>query len=291
MTATDVKRFTDSDTQCRQVEAHAPGWRCVWLPHHGVYLAYPDADVEEPRPAAVTEATAEKTLTAIRLTSQLRRLVRVWLGGAYERPCGRANDEFENDRWWFPMGAEVLPRQEQEREHDAPRTAHEETSGIGGDGDSAAPLPQRSTDTVARTPANGRAEQTHRGSTTVLRCCPEHAILMRRYVRRVADLPKSASEVLEGLASELFNNAWSHSRSRDTGTVRVSIFRFPDCTQVKVTDDGPRPDSPTAPQVRPVDTESEHGFGLFMLDSESDRWGVIEEDDGRTSVWFEKDHS
>lgn len=248
MTATDVSTLTDSDTQCRQVEAHALGWRCVWLPRHGVYLACPDAEVEEPRPAAVTEATAEKTLTAIRLTSQLRCLVRVWLNRAHKQPRGRGNDASENDKWWFPMETEVLPRQEQEREHDAARTAHEETSGMGGDEDSTRPLPQRSTDTIARRPANGRAAQSHRGSTTVLRCCPEHAALVRRYVRRVADLPKPASDVLEGLASELFNNAWSHSRSRDTGTVRVAVFRFPDCTQVKVTDDGPRPDSPSAPR-------------------------------------------
>lgn len=276
------------------MESQAPGWRCVWLPRHGVFLAFPDVDTEEPRPAAVAEETEEKALTAIRHTSQLRRLVRMWLDAAHEGQRGRGDDPAENDRWWFPMGTDVLPRQEQEREHrehDAPLTEHEETSGMSGDGNSAAPLPRRSTDTMARTPANGRADQMHRGSTTVLRCCPEHAALVRRHVRRVADLPKPASQVLEQSASELFNNAWTHSRSRDGGKVRVSVFRFPDCTQVKVTDDGPRPDSPTTPQVRPVDAESEHGFGLFLLDSESDRWGVIEEAGGRTSVWFEQDRS
>ncbi|WP_046469933.1 ATP-binding protein [Allosalinactinospora lopnorensis] len=152
-----------------------------------------------------------------------------------------------------------------------------------------APLPRRGIDVVDRAPANGRAGEPHRGFTTVLWCCPEHAVLVRRNVRLVADLPKSASEVLEQLASELFNNAWVHSRSRETGTVRVSVFRFPTCTRVKVTDDGPRPDSPTIPRLRPLDVYSEHGFGLFLLDRESDRWGVLREPTGGTSVWFEKD--
>ncbi len=82
MNATDVIASTDADTQCRRVESLAPGWRCVWLPWHGVYLAFPDADTwdaDTPRPTAVAEETAEQTLTAIRYTSQLRDLIRVWL--------------------------------------------------------------------------------------------------------------------------------------------------------------------------------------------------------------------
>jgi hypothetical protein len=140
MTATDVSTSTDSDTQCRQVETHAPGWRCVWLPHHGVYLAYPGTDAEEPRPAAVAEATADKTLTAIRLTSRLRRLVRDWLDGTHEPPRERGNDPSKNDRWWSPMETEALPRQEQEREHGAPRTADEDTTDMSAHTESAAPL-------------------------------------------------------------------------------------------------------------------------------------------------------
>ncbi len=155
---------------------------------------------------------------------------------------------------------------------------------------SPAPLPRRGTDAVDRA-ANGRADESPRGYTAVLGCHPEHAVLVRRHVRLVAELPLEASEVIERLASELFNNAFDHSRSRETGTVRVSVFRYSGGIQVKVTDDGPRSECPTTPQLRALDVDSEHGFGLFLLDSESDCWGVVEEEGGRISVWFEKDRS
>lgn len=135
-----------------------------------------------------------------------------------------------------------------------------------------APLPQRGTDTVELTPANGRANENRRAWSTVLQCCPEHAVLVRRHVRRAANLPTPASEDLERLACELFNNAWEHSRSADNGTVCVSVFRFPHCIQIKVIDDGPRAEGPKKPAIQPVDPSSENGFGLFLLDSESDRW-------------------
>ncbi len=152
----------------------------------------------------------------------------------------------------------------------------------------AAPLPRRGTDAVDR-PANGRVNEPHRGYTAVLGCHPEHAVQVRRHVRLVAGLPIKASEVVELLACELFNNSLTHSRSRETGTVRVSVFRFLGRIQVKVTDDGPYPGGPAGPHLRALDIDSEHGFGLFLLDTESDRWGAVNEDDGQTSVWFECD--
>ncbi|WP_146165629.1 hypothetical protein [Murinocardiopsis flavida] len=64
----------------RWVEEMAPGWRCVWLPQHSEFIAYPIAGTafDGARPAA-SGATAEKVLAEIGSHAQLCRVIREYL--------------------------------------------------------------------------------------------------------------------------------------------------------------------------------------------------------------------
>jgi anti-sigma regulatory factor (Ser/Thr protein kinase) len=80
------------------------------------------------------------------------------------------------------------------------------------------------------------------------------------------------------LVSELVTNVIRHTPA-GRGTLRVRCNG--EVLRVEVEDDGPG--VPAAP-VHP-DREQGGGFGLFLVDRLSDRWGVRD----RTCVWFEMD--
>ncbi|RCV56667.1 ATP-binding protein [Marinitenerispora sediminis] len=154
------------------------------------------------------------------------------------------------------------------------------------------PLPRRATtsaDRAAVDPDGSASPGT--GYAITIPGDPAQAAVLRRHVRFVAALPRDESEVLEQLASELFNNAVIHTRSRLPGgsvTVTVAKLTDPARTQIKVIDDGTEDDS-AAPCVQPTDPDRVGGLGMFLVDHYADRWGTLRGPDGRTTVWFEVD--
>jgi signal transduction histidine kinase len=86
-------------------------------------------------------------------------------------------------------------------------------------------------------------------------------------------------ETLRLLVTELVSNSVRHARS-DTVVLRIVVGRSSVLTEV--TDEGPGFDPDKT--EKPGDNES--GWGLFLVERLSHRWGVAQE--GRsTRVWFE----
>jgi hypothetical protein len=78
----ETPAIPEREAEASRVEEEAPeGWRVVWLPRHGVFLAYLDVDMPEgfDRPAVSAE-TAQGTLEAIATHRHLAGVVREWLG-------------------------------------------------------------------------------------------------------------------------------------------------------------------------------------------------------------------
>jgi anti-sigma regulatory factor (Ser/Thr protein kinase) len=82
------------------------------------------------------------------------------------------------------------------------------------------------------------------------------------------------------LVSELVTNSVRHAQTKD---VRLRVTVAGDMVRVEVSDAG-RGFSP-APQAPAV--ERAGGWGLYLVDRLTDRWGVARE--GLTRVWFEMD--
>jgi anti-sigma regulatory factor (Ser/Thr protein kinase) len=82
------------------------------------------------------------------------------------------------------------------------------------------------------------------------------------------------------LVSELVTNSVRHAQTKD---VRLHVTVAGDMVRVEVSDAG-RGFSP-APQAPGV--ERAGGWGLYLVDRLTDRWGVARE--GLTRVWFEMD--
>lgn len=119
-------------------------------------------------------------------------------------------------------------------------------------------------------------------SETTLEVCPEPACVgqARRLVEeRCGDMDVAVDwDAVRLLVSELVTNVIRHTPG-GRGVLRVRcnsrVFR------VEVEDDGPGvPHQPVVP-----DRQQGGGFGLYLVDRLSDRWGVRD----RTCVWFEMD--
>jgi anti-sigma regulatory factor (Ser/Thr protein kinase) len=83
------------------------------------------------------------------------------------------------------------------------------------------------------------------------------------------------------LVTELVTNSVRHARRGDGDEVELRVVVRRDCIHVRVTDRGPGFDvSPRRP-----DDDPGSGWGLFLVEQLSDRWGV--ELNGSTQVWFE----
>jgi anti-sigma regulatory factor (Ser/Thr protein kinase) len=83
------------------------------------------------------------------------------------------------------------------------------------------------------------------------------------------------------LVSELVTNSVRHARSVEGDQLELEVSVTRKLIHVCVTDDGPGFDaSPRGPEDDPGS-----GWGLFLVEQLSDRWGV--EVNGRTQVWFE----
>jgi serine/threonine-protein kinase RsbW len=106
--------------------------------------------------------------------------------------------------------------------------------------------------------------------------------LVRRWLRdSLPDLPDDSRDDLLVTATELVSNAVRHARPLPGGELCVSFRLSPLDVEVRVVDGGAR----THPHVRPVDLDSAHGRGMFIVSKLSREWGSRALGNGRQEVW------
>jgi anti-sigma regulatory factor (Ser/Thr protein kinase) len=110
----------------------------------------------------------------------------------------------------------------------------------------------------------------------------EHVREARAFIAKaLGDLHPSLEDAVL-LTSELVTNAVMHSASHCAGgTVTVQISESAGGVRVEVADAG---SDLSAPVVR-GDVYASDGHGLFLVQTLSDQWGYLRDDDG-TTVWF-----
>jgi anti-sigma regulatory factor (Ser/Thr protein kinase) len=89
---------------------------------------------------------------------------------------------------------------------------------------------------------------------------------------------------LELAITEVISNAVRHSGCDDD--ILVALTPKDGYLCVRVTDGG----AGLVPSPGAMDTEPGGGFGLFLVEQLTRRWGMTRED-GRTRVWFELDYA
>src|SRR4051812_44112552 len=87
------------------------------------------------------------------------------------------------------------------------------------------------------------------------------------------------------LVSELVTNSVRHARMRESNHLRLDVTLAGDTLHVQVADSG----SGFAPRARDAEKTKPGGWGLFLVEKLSDRWGVA--CNHLTRVWFEIDLS
>ena len=85
---------------------------------------------------------------------------------------------------------------------------------------------------------------------------------------------------LELVIAEVVTNAIRHGTPG--GAVRLAVTPMTDFLCVQVTDEGPG----FVPRPGAMSSDENGGFGLFIVERMTRRWGVTRED-RRTRVWFE----
>jgi anti-sigma regulatory factor (Ser/Thr protein kinase) len=93
------------------------------------------------------------------------------------------------------------------------------------------------------------------------------------------DVPADLIDTARLLTSELASNAVTHGQGEGS-TFTVEVRSFGCCFGVDVADH-----SPSAPVVRSLATDIEHGRGLLLVAEVPDSWGYYFEG-GRKHVWF-----
>jgi serine/threonine-protein kinase RsbW len=84
----------------------------------------------------------------------------------------------------------------------------------------------------------------------------------------------------ELVLTEVVSNAVRHGGTG--GEIKVAVAPAPGYLRVEVTDDGPG----LVPRPGAIGSEENGGFGLFIVERLSRRWGVAREN-LQTRVWFE----
>jgi anti-sigma regulatory factor (Ser/Thr protein kinase) len=113
----------------------------------------------------------------------------------------------------------------------------------------------------------------------------ESAAAARQAVGELADqLPEEVLGDVRLLVSELVTNALRHAGLGDEERIALAVKVNPTDVRVEVTDHGRGFD----PQTVPTDPEAAEGWGLYLVATLSDRWGVDSDGDA-TRVWFELD--
>ena len=107
----------------------------------------------------------------------------------------------------------------------------------------------------------------------------------RRHLRDrlVRDLPPQVVADIELLTSELVSNAVRHATMDASDTIRLNIAIGPQTIRVAVMDGGAGFDSA---KLDPSPGPDEGGWGLFLVEEMSHRWGIDKDPHG---VWFEID--
>jgi anti-sigma regulatory factor (Ser/Thr protein kinase) len=111
---------------------------------------------------------------------------------------------------------------------------------------------------------------------------PEHVREARAFVAKALGDLRSGLDNAVLLTSELVTNAVMHSASRCAGgTITVQITESAGGVRIEVADAG---SDLSAPVVR-GDVYASDGHGLFLVQTLSDQWGYLRDDNG-TTVWF-----
>jgi len=97
-------------------------------------------------------------------------------------------------------------------------------------------------------------------------------------------LPASAAESARLLASELVTNSVRHVDAGPRAPISINVDVDPARLRVTVGDLGQGDVRMRTDAVRATGS----GFGLFLVDAVSDRWGASNTPEG-TTVWFELD--
>jgi two-component sensor histidine kinase len=87
---------------------------------------------------------------------------------------------------------------------------------------------------------------------------------------------------VELLVNELVTNGFQHGRPDEHGRIELRVDPAAERLRVEVLDCG----AGFAFDVRRPEPDADASFGLFLVESMSDRWGV-DVAEGRTRVWFE----
>lgn len=115
---------------------------------------------------------------------------------------------------------------------------------------------------------------------------PRSVGVARQHVVEVAEtyLDESLLPDLALVISEVVGNAVRHNA--DTGAILLAVTPKDDYLCVQVTDPGPG----FAPRPRATAPDEEGGWGFFLIEHMTRRWGLTREND-HTRVWFEFDFS
>ena len=108
---------------------------------------------------------------------------------------------------------------------------------------------------------------------------PERA--RKRLQSHVTWLPEAVHKQLLLLTSELVTNAVRHGGAEESDRIGMAVWATTDGVGVEVTDAG----TGFQPTARAADADEPGGWGLVLVESLSERWGVVR--DQRTHVWFE----
>ncbi|MFI5956678.1 ATP-binding protein [Cryptosporangium sp. NPDC051539] len=107
---------------------------------------------------------------------------------------------------------------------------------------------------------------------------PSASATARRFLQQAAadwNLSPDLTEIAQLVVSELVSNAVEHAGTSSTVVLELSEGEL----TVRVRDG-----STVQPVARPLDMVSFRGRGLPLIDRVSDRWGIVNDDDGKT-VW------
>ena len=122
----------------------------------------------------------------------------------------------------------------------------------------------------------------------VHRFAPEAASVpeARRLAREFAEplMQGEQGNKLDMAVTEVFSNAVRHSGSEDE--ILLALTQNDEFLCVRVSDGG----AGLVPKPGAMATEPGAGFGLFLVEQITRRWGMTRED-GRTRVWFEIDYA
>jgi len=96
-----------------------------------------------------------------------------------------------------------------------------------------------------------------------------------------AELDPVLAQDLRLLVTEAVKNSVQHAKVGPEDSIGLKISVREDSVRIEVTDEGPG----FEPDASRPDEDEVSGWGLFLIDQLSERWGVVH--DKGTTVWFE----